>query len=90
MSENVLTEHHLFAPKWYTQQMSTIPYKLTYSVGIKYMNICNAGTHIWEQFLDVTSMDVSVSGKGLNIATKYKITNKSIDGAIKDGGKRQK
>ena len=63
------------------------PYKLTYSVGIKYEH-CNAGTHIWEQFLDVTSMDVSVSGKGLNIATKYKITSKSMNGAIKDGGKK--
>ena len=85
--ENVLTRASSIRTKMVYATDEYDPYKLTYSVGIKYEH-CNAGTHIWEQFLDVTSMDVSVSGKGLNIATKYKITSKSMNGAIKDGGKK--
>lgn len=85
--ENILTRDSTIRTKMVYATDEYDSYKLTYSVGIKYEH-CNAGIHIWEQFLNVTSMDVGISAKGLNIATKYKITSKSFNGAIKDGGKK--
>ena len=72
--------------KVYYSTFKTNAYTVNFSTGIK-LEQFNAGIRIWEEFIDVTSMDATVSSNGVN-ANTYAVTDKHFNGTVLNNGEK--
>ena len=78
-ASTVMTKMH-----YATYETST--YKVTFATGIK-LEQFNAGLHIWEEFLDITSMDATIASLG-SVTNTHAITKKNFNGRVIENGAR--